>query len=199
MELVVYSIRCTINNKLYIGITNNLAGRWNKHVYDAKHDSQCVIHRAMRKYSIEKFELSIIKKCSNDKELLEQEKLLILQMNTHVSQGGYNETWGGEAPMLGRKHTSKSRLMISEKLRGRVSPYKGRKTTALTKKKLSESHSKSVIQIDLNGTVITTYSSIMEAGKAVGIAGTNISRVCRGKKKTTAGFCWRYEEVKINA
>lgn len=50
MIFVVYSIKNMINDKLYVGITNNVGARWNKHIYDAKHDSSCVIHRAIRKY-----------------------------------------------------------------------------------------------------------------------------------------------------
>jgi len=193
-EFVAYELKCNINNKSYIGITNNLSGRWNKHVYDAKHNSPCVIHRAMRKYGIENFTIIQLKECSSKEELCKTEQNLILSLKTHVSNGGYNETFGGEAPMLGRKHTTESKILISKKLKGRTSPNKGRKSSKETRKIMSEKHSKSVLQLDLNGNVIAVHKSIIAAGLVVGIAGSNISGVCRNKKKTAGGYCWQYSE-----
>lgn len=196
MKLTVYSIKCILNNKIYIGITNNLNSRWNKHIYDARHNSQCVIHRAIRKYGLENFLLSTIKICETKNELLEQEQFFIRELKTHVSESGYNETWGGEAPMLGRKHTQQTLLKMSKTRKGRVSTNKGKKATELTKRKLSDSHSKAVVQIGLDGAIIAIHQSITKAGISVGCAGTNISKVCRGKKKTAAGFLWQYNEIK---
>jgi len=42
------------------------------------------------------------------------------------------------------------------------------------------------------------YKSITEASKILAIAGTNISKVCKGKK-TAGGYFWKYNEVKLDA
>lgn len=190
----LYQIVCKKNSKLYVGITNNMSGRWYKHVYDAKHNSPCVIHRAMRKYGITNFEMKLLETVSSQKRLLRREKFWIKNLKSHVSVGGYNETFGGEKPMLGRHHSAKSKRLIGEKLKGRVSPYKGKSPSYHTRKLLSAIHSKSVVQLDLSGKVIKIHKSIIAAGKCVGVAGSNISGVCRGKKKTAGGFRWQYEE-----
>lgn len=187
---------CNINSKSYIGITTNLNKRWIKHKYDMKHNSSCVIHRAMRKHGIEHFSMIELCKCTSKELLLIQEKLLINILQTHTSLGGYNQTFGGEAPMLGRKHSEKSKLQTSMKMKGRVSPNKGNKSTNITKQKISKINSKSVIQMTLDGEIIMEYKSITEAGKICGIAGTNISGVCLGRKKSAGDFCWQYSGVK---
>ncbi len=195
-KLLVYVIKCELNNKFYVGITNDLTKRWNKHVYDAKHNSPCVIHRAMRKYGLENFSITEIQQSSSKEELCKLEQFYIRELETHVSCGGYNETFGGEAPMLGRKHSKKTRLLISKRMKGRSSPNKGKFASNETKQKISETHSKSVLQINLEGITVATYRSITEASKAIGVAGTNITKVCRGKKKTAGGFRWQYSENK---
>lgn len=191
----VYLITCNLNGKFYVGITNSPSKRWNKHVYDTKHNSPCVIHRAMRKYGLDNFSVSKIKQTSSKEELLELEQFYIKNLKSHVSMGGYNETFGGEAPMLGRKHTLESRRKMSLSQKGRPSPNKGKKASFATRKKLSDMRGKSVIQINLDGIVVKVFKSITEASKVVGIAGSNISGVCNGKKKTAGGYRWQYNEA----
>ena len=49
-------------------------------------------------------------------------------------------------------------------------------------------------QYDLDGNYITTYDSINAALRAIGSTGHHIGEVCRGKRKTAAGFKWSYFE-----
>lgn len=51
-----------------------------------------------------------------------------------------------------------------------------------------------VKQYSLNGEYIATYSSITEAGQAVGCQSGNISEQIRGKRKTAGGFIWKKKE-----
>lgn len=191
----VYLLKCNLNGKIYVGITSDvLSKRWNKHVYDARHDSKCVIHRAMRKYGLDNFSMSEIKQCHSEQELLSQEKFFIEELKSNVKYGGYNETFGGEAPMLGRHHSDASKLKISEKLKGRPSPNRGKKASEETRRKLGESHSKPVVRLDINDKLIAVHKSVTAASLATGVAGSNISGVCRNKKKSAGGFHWQYME-----
>ena len=195
MKLVIYTITCLINNKIYVGITNNFQARWNKHIYDSRHNSNCVIHRAIRKYGISNFVTNIIDSTETKNQLLELEKHYILLLKSHTSFGGYNETFGGEAPMLGRKHSKKSKLLVSQKLKGRVSPNKGKFFSQEIKNKMKGSHGHNVLQLNNQGTIIKIYDTLTAASEATGIAVSNISGVCRGKKKTAGGFVWKYGEL----
>lgn len=50
----------------------------------------------------------------------------------------------------------------------------------------------SVIQKTLEGKILNTYKSIIEASDLTKIDGTNISRVCSGQRKTAGNFIWCY-------
>lgn len=53
--------------------------------------------------------------------------------------------------------------------------------------------SKKVIQYRLNGELIKEYDSIIEAANENNINPTLISGVCKGKKKTSGGYIWKYK------
>ena len=55
---------------------------------------------------------------------------------------------------------------------------------------------RSIIQIDLNGNTISKFSSISEACKATGISMICISSVLSGKRKTTHGYSFKYNDNK---
>lgn len=50
-----------------------------------------------------------------------------------------------------------------------------------------------VTQLDLVGQPIRTFSSLHEAERETGIAWQNISKVCRGLRKTAGGFQWAFK------
>lgn len=50
---------------------------------------------------------------------------------------------------------------------------------------------KPVIQCDLDGNELKEYSSRSEAKRITGVDDVNISRVCRGKRKTAGGYIWK--------
>jgi len=52
--------------------------------------------------------------------------------------------------------------------------------------------SKPVAQYDKQGNYITQYNSITEAAKAVNGWNENICQCCKGNKKTSSGYVWRY-------
>lgn len=52
--------------------------------------------------------------------------------------------------------------------------------------------SKVVFQYTKDGEFVTAYPSMNEAGRSVGVTGGMISRVCRGKAKSAAGFIFKF-------
>lgn len=53
---------------------------------------------------------------------------------------------------------------------------------------------KKIDQYDINGNFIKTWESISNIEKDLGILGTHISRVCKGKRKTTGGYIFKYHK-----
>jgi group I intron endonuclease len=93
--MIIYQIRCLINNKVYIGKTNNLEKRWKGHLSLSKTGKGYLLHKAIRKYGIENFEINILKENASD----EDEKILIKEYrhnsyNIHIGgKGGDNITF----------------------------------------------------------------------------------------------------------
>lgn len=52
--------------------------------------------------------------------------------------------------------------------------------------------SKAIAQYDPDGVLIRLWPSAREAEKETGIAFQNISKCCRGKRKTAGGYAWRF-------
>lgn len=53
--------------------------------------------------------------------------------------------------------------------------------------------SKPVIQYTLDGCFVKEWSTPKEVYEVLGIQAQNISKVCRGVRKQTGGFVWRYK------
>ena len=64
-----------------------------------------------------------------------------------------------------------------------------------TKKKIRENTpSKSVLQYSKTGEFIAEYPSIGEAERQTGYSQSSISKCCKGKRKSTGGYIWKYKE-----
>lgn len=144
---------------------------------------------------------------------------MIKALNSNDPLFGYNNTEGGET----RKSLSKeSRLKVSTKNKGKKRSADTRRKIAESKKnkkgnpcsqsrKLALSilmkgntYAKNlqinkipIIQLDLNNNVICVWESATDAGKALNIDNSGISRVCRegesGKYKGKyKNFIWKY-------
>lgn len=96
----IYKYHNNKNCKNYIGQTNNLERRIREHrsVAFNSHSGNYhdYFHQALRKDTEKVFDIEILYQgnCSQE-ELDELEKKYIKQYHSHVSEGGYNLTWGG--------------------------------------------------------------------------------------------------------
>ena len=89
----IYKIKNKINNKVYVGQTTQpVSKRWNEHIYNA-YTSETKIARAIRKYGIKNFEVSIIEEC--DALDLNAKETYWIKYYDSVNTG-YNIQWGGE-------------------------------------------------------------------------------------------------------
>lgn len=94
---LIYQAINTINNKIYIGQTSNLKKRIYDHIRASKHKKDnMTFHKAIRKYGIDNFKWEVIYKCEDKLVLNVMETMKIIVNHSHISEGGYNMTWGGE-------------------------------------------------------------------------------------------------------
>ena len=105
----IYKITNKINNKCYIGQTNNYVRRFREHrkMYDGK--SSKILYYAFKKYGIDNFDFEVLDYGENYNEL---EKYYIEYYNS--IDNGYNISTGGENPPIKQgenssnaKHTQK--------------------------------------------------------------------------------------------
>ena len=100
----IYLITNKVNNKKYIGQSVDIERRYKEHlragqpdIYAHKNerDINTPIHRAMQKYNIINFSLTILELCSKE-ELDVKERYWIKKYRTNEKKFGYNITDGGQ-------------------------------------------------------------------------------------------------------
>ena len=113
----VYKITNTKNGKAYVGIAvahpTRPNRRWNSHVHDAKRGVDYPLYRAIRKYGKGAFERESLFYCGSWEDAEKAENKMIKYYRTHVSEGGYNVTWGGQG-CVGRQVSDDTRQKMRE-------------------------------------------------------------------------------------
>lgn len=116
----IYCIKNIINGKCYIGQAIKLKNRFKDHFRNWENPiyENIALYKAFKKYGLDNFELSILKEfrsalTAETKENLDYwEKYYIKELDTYNK--GYNSTLGGDAGVLGLKHTEETIKKISE-------------------------------------------------------------------------------------
>ena len=89
----VYKITNLINQKCYVGITNNIKKRWIQHKnYKDKKENK-PLYSAFKKYGISNFKFEVIEEGISSPEVLgDKERYYIKFYKSHITQKGYNVT-----------------------------------------------------------------------------------------------------------
>lgn len=127
MEVIqgIYKITNKINNNSYIGKSVDIYNRWRTHKNTAFNASpnnvqyEYALYRAIRKYGIDNFEMSIIEVVADASTLNDREQFWIAYFDTF--NNGYNETEGGDGitGRSGEKHIN-HKLTMSDVIDIRV-------------------------------------------------------------------------------
>jgi hypothetical protein len=192
-------------NKVYIGKTKNSRERAHKHFYgnQIKYsyideiDSLCRKDwESLESYWIEQFRqwgFSIVnhnKKGGGGPEFhTEEVKNKIRQNRIGIKHTNHSKMpeWYGEfisninkgriSPNKGKTKSEEAKCLISEKLKGRMSP-----------------NTRPIIQYNRENQVIREWISISEAGRELGISLGNITSVCKKQSKTAGGYIWKFRQ-----
>lgn len=210
-KYIVYQIKNTVNNKLYFGVTKcSIRKRWIQHKCNSSR-KKYHLYRAMIKYGVENFSISLIKECDSEDEMYSIEKELIKKHRTNEKEFGYNNSIGGEASSKGKKLSTEQILKISEFQKKRKrKPFseetiikmrqsaKGRDmskavyASAMIRRGKPSKNRMAVLSTDKHG-AIKKYESITIASKITGISLTSISNNLLGYSKTAGGLTWYYQ------
>lgn len=204
----IYQIKNSINGKVYVGKTlESVEKRWKEHQRDSQR-ARCKdrpLYRAMNKYGIDKFEISILEEVS-DEVVNEKEKYWIELLGSY--KDGYNATLGGDG-----KAYADYDLIFSLWNEGKnnqdicsITGYDSSTVTnALNNRGVSEeerqrrgrqSVSRCVAMLDKNTfEILKVFPSLTEAYAFLGKQHSgHIASVCNGKRKTAYGYSWKYLE-----
>jgi group I intron endonuclease len=114
---IIYKIENNINGKIYIGQTKkDVSVRVAKH----KRENRYYIQKALNKYGLESFTVSVIDESDDQKVLDEKERQWIKVFGCRAPKG-YNCTDGGDG-VRGYEYTDEAKLKMSIANRGRVQP-----------------------------------------------------------------------------
>jgi group I intron endonuclease len=144
MKFFIYKITNLINQKIYIGKTNNIKKRWNSHKAAAiaknKKDFS-ILHKALLKYGFENFKIESLFEYDSEIEALEQEMFLIATLDSRNREIGYNISAGGDG-YSGFKYSEEYKKTMNQEKKitylGEGNPFYGQHHSDQTKKKLSD-------------------------------------------------------------
>ena len=214
------------SGKIYIGQSINLINRFNKYKSNsAKGQSYLDKALKKYGFENFKIEMLFItnKKYKHIKTMLNALEIYSIKKYDSINpEKGYNLTKGGDG-VLGRKTTDETKLKISIANKGlkRTDKQKeimslaciGRVVSSETKNKISntmkskirtEEHKKNnglanripIIQYSKSGEYIKEWTGAIEIEKELNINRSNICAVCKGNRKTTGGYIFKYKEDK---
>ena len=219
----IYKITNDINNKVYVGKTeNSLAQRFAEHCKDSqkREEEQRPLYSAMRKYGVEHFSIELVEEC--DIEMVSMREQYWIGFYKGYTDG-YNATLGGDGKayinreeILDLWSSGKSLKEIVEIVKhdtgwvSQILQSNGVDKTEISKR--SQKHwgsraPKEVLMLDKNtNEVLGIFESTREAAryliakdslnpKSESGYSSHISEVCNGKRKTCQGYRWQYADL----
>lgn len=167
------------------------------------------IDKAIHKHGIKNFEAEVVDQANDEKEL-DQKEMYWIHFFKSEAPNGYNYTKGSRRS-IGYHHTEETKEKMRRAKEGRYigadNPFFGKHHSKEQRERWSEqrkglrhfsekqiknlrdSHfTKKVLCVETG----VVYNAIEEAALAVSGKATHITRVCRGKRKTTCGYHWKY-------
>lgn len=218
MKGYIYLIENKINGKKYVGKTyNTISSRWSEHCQERKRSKHRPLYRAMNKYGIENFSIKEIEYTDN---LEEREIYWIEYFNSY--HNGYNATLGGDGKAYFEyKDEEVIKKYLSNQSVKETAEYFSCDIDTIRKRLRNNGihipscgninannrywKTKQILQFDLNGKYLQTFSSQSEAAKWIKENNyskgqekhivSNISKNARGleHRKQAYGFVWKYK------
>lgn len=135
----IYCIENLVNGKKYIGQSVNIERRKNRHFRElnSSKSPNKILQRAWNKYGEENFNFYVIEICEKE-NINDREIFYIKEMKSNAVDGGYNISWGGNAPMAGVLVTDEHRKKLSIANSGKNNAMYGKKLSKETLDKISK-------------------------------------------------------------
>lgn len=191
---IIYQIKNRESGKIYVGKTaRTLEIRMKEHL----NETDTYIDRAIQKYGIDAFDVSVIEECDDEK--LNEREIYWIAFYNCKKPNGYNLTDGGEGvigykfspELIAQRSKSRQGKKFSEKARKALSnSKKGKKFSDEVRARMAQgSKSKCPIKCIETGEI---FESITAASKWAKIKRLNIRRALLHSTSTAGGYHWCY-------
>lgn len=204
----IYKIENKINNKIYIGKTLlTIEKRFKKHKNDSTRERNLnrPLYRAMNKYGIDNFEISMLEECEN---LIANEREIFFIEQYESFKYGYNATIGGDGKqfidydlVVDTYRNLKNITKTAKSLNICISSVKNILSlkNIPIEKVVPKGISVNMYSLDKN--YIASFASSKEAARyiiallnkkpsSIGGVSSQIMEVCRGKRHTAYKHYW---------
>ena len=178
--------------KVYIGKSINVNKRIDSYKYSSRIEKQHKIRNSINKYGLSNHKFELIEECK-ESDLDKREIYWINKFNS--VEGGLNITYGGQGGRL----SEETKLKKSKSMTGK-------KASAETRKKISESRCKGiwgypVLQFDKQNNFIKEWNSATNAAEGLNLNRGNLYNTLNGRKhfNTCGGYIWKYKKDIINS
>lgn len=212
----IYVITNKINGKQYVGKTEKtIDERWKEHRqdYNKERCEKRPLYDAMQKYGINNFEIKELEYLKQGGKLLsDREEYWIEQLGTY-GHNGYNATRGGDGSTL---YNHEEIIKVYQKVNSIKQTAKQFNCSIDTVRDILNSNNinvekrikcqtpKPVEQYSLNGELLNTFNSQMDAGRyikniiettnAINKIASKIGDCALGKQKTAYKYIWKFKD-----
>lgn len=212
---IIYKVTNIETNEVYIGATTrSIQERKIDHEKKSQKKSGFYFHEAIATHGADVFKWEQIDTASSNDELASKEIRYILENNS--LENGYNSDKGGglkksvykynldgslnstfedltlASNTIGVRKQDISRACwnVNQTLGGYLWSYEYKEPFIPD----PDNRKKQVIQYSLDRKVLAHYNSVAEASLETGLSKTCISRCCRGERRSSSGFIWKYQD-----
>lgn len=210
---LVYKVTNQETGKSYIGVTTrSMEERKADHIQKASKGKRGYFQEAIATYGVDAFSWQEIDTASSNDELASKEIKYIAEYD--ALENGYCSDKGGGIKKTVYKYNldgslnstfedltlasntigvrkqdiSRACWNVNQTLGGYLWSYEYKEPFIPD----PDNRKKQVIQYSLDRKVLAHYNSVAEASLETGISKTSISRCCRGERKSSSGFLWKY-------
>ena len=213
-EYVIYKATNIITKLVYIGATTkSIEERRKDQIKKSKQGITRKVYKAISTYGIEAFKWEQIDTAITTNELAQKEKEYILEYNS--KEQGYNSDSGGGIQKTVYQYDILTGVLINKY----SNLTDASATVGLNKQDLSivclsvnkaskgfywtydcvgefiplnDRRKKKVYQYNVQGEFINEFESVSEASKQTGFNKSCIAKVCRGERKSSGGYFWKF-------
>jgi len=217
----IYTITNIINNKIYIGSSNNISSRLIHHKQSLKNNkhNNPYLQKAFNKYGIKNFKFEILEECQEEL-LLYIEQYWINILNTLNVNFGYNikqpisniynhltkeiDQYDLNGEFIKSWNSIKEagkELNICTSTISKVCLNKNNniknfifRYKGISLGNFKSKRGKKVIQYTLNNNQVKIWNSTAEIGRSFKCDPSSIANCCQGKSKTSFNYKWKYYE-----